>query len=201
MKLYYSKGSCSDAVRITLYEIGIDCEFEAVDLKTKKTETGKDFFAINPKGAVPTFVTDQKDILTENAAIQQYLADTYQATTLLPPINNMLRYHVLEWLSYIGSDLHKTCGALFNPMISPEMKTSLFIPMLMKKWDIVDKQLSDHLFITGDTFTVADSYLYILLTWLPVFKMDINQWPHVARYFKELTQRKSIQRTLQDENH
>src|SRR5688572_12009519 len=113
MKLYYSKGACSLAVRIILHEIGAACEFEAVDLATKKTETGMDFLKINPKGAVPTLILDDKAILTENAVIQQYLAEKYHATQLLPPLGDMKRYRVLEWLNFISTDLHKSCGPLF----------------------------------------------------------------------------------------
>src|SRR5690349_3300917 len=110
MKLYYSKGACSLAVRIALHELGIPCEFEAVDLKAKKTEKGADFFKINPKGAVPTLVLDDHTVLTENAVIQQYLADKQKAFEVLPPVNDMKRYRALEWLNFVSTELHKGCS-------------------------------------------------------------------------------------------
>src|SRR5689334_13101143 len=107
MKLYYSKGACSLAVRILLHELGIKSEFEAVDLKTKRTETNADFLKINPKGAVPTLTTDKQEILTENAVILCYLADEYKAIELLPAPGNFKRYRVLEWLNYVATEIHK----------------------------------------------------------------------------------------------
>src|SRR5690349_19217638 len=122
MKLYYSKGACSLAVRIIINEIGLQSEYEAVDLKTKKTATGQDFLKINPKGSVPVIQTDEKQILTENAVIQQYLADTNKATQLLPALGNFERYRVLEWLNFISTELHKGFSPLFNPNVPNELK-------------------------------------------------------------------------------
>lgn len=199
MKLYYSKGACSIAARITLHEIGIDCEFESVNLKTKQTETGQDFLKINPKGSVPTLITDQNEILTENSAIQQYLADKFNATQLLPAVNNMKRYRVVEWLSFISSDLHKTCGNFFNPNLPTDVKDNIFHPIFKSKLDYVEQQLHHNKFLTGDHFSVADSYLFVILSWLPIFKMDMAKWPKLASYFMQLTKRDSVKRSLAEE--
>lgn len=196
MKLYYSKGACSLSIRITMNEIGVKCEFEAVDLKTKQTESGQDFLKVNPKGAVPTLVTDKNEILTENVAIQQYLADTYQATQLLPALNHFDRYRVIEWLSYVATDLHKTCGPLFNPAISNDLKASFYHPLLKGKLDFVNKQLAEREFLALNQFTVADSYLFVILSWLPYFKIDINQWENLSKYRKTLLERNSVKQAL-----
>jgi len=129
MKLYYSKGACSLAVRIVINEIGMDAVYESVDLKSKKTESGRDFKAINAKGSVPTLELDNGKILTENAVIQQYLADEAKVYELLPEVGDLKRYRVLEWLNYITTELHKGFGALFNPTMSQDLKDELFIPM------------------------------------------------------------------------
>lgn len=125
MKLYYTQAACSLAVRITINEIGLKCDYESVDLKAKKTEKGEDFLKINPKGAVPVLKTNDGEILTENAVILQYLADTNSATKLLPGTGDFKRYRILEWLNYITTELHKTIGALFNPELPQKLKLLL----------------------------------------------------------------------------
>lgn len=199
MKLYYSKGACSLAIRITIHEIGIKSEFEAVDLKTKQTETGKDFLVINPKGAVPTIITDDQQILTENVAIQQYLADKYNATRLLPAVNDMKRYKVLEWLCFVNNDLHKLCGALFNPMIPHDVKNNVFKPMLESKLKIADQYLQHRTFIMDEQFTVADAYMFVVLSWLPLFEMDIAKWPALAKHTGTVAKRPAVQKALAEE--
>ena len=145
MKLYYSKGSCSLAVQIIINEIGIESAFEAVNLSTKKTSTGIDFFTINPKGSVPTLVTDENKVLTENAVIQQYLADTYKATSLLPANGDFQRYQVLELLNFISTELHKNCSPLFNPNIPEQIKEDIFRPILKTRLTLVANQLQKNI--------------------------------------------------------
>jgi glutathione S-transferase len=199
MLLYYSRGACSLAVRITMHEIGIAAQFEAVDLKTKKTHSDKDYLTINPKGAVPALVLDTGEVLTENAVIQQYLADKYQAVQYLPPIGEVKRYRVLEWLNFISTDLHKGCGPFFNPHLPNEIKETIFKPNLKNKLNIVEKHLSTHTFLLGETFTLADPYLFVILSWLSHFGMDITEWPSLKRYFENLKKRKSIEQAMHEE--
>lgn len=199
MKLYYSKGACSLTVRIIIHEIGLKCDFEAVNLQTKVTETGNNFLEINPKGSVPALITNDKKILTENSVIQQYLADTYNATELLPKIGDFKRYQVLEWLNFVSTELHKGFGPLFRPNYPTEAKEQFVIPLLKQKLMVVEKHLAQQKFLMGDHFTVPDAYLFIILRWLPGAKLDINEYPSLARYFSELTQRKSVHQALQEE--
>lgn len=198
MKLYYANGTCSLAVRIIINEIGLRSEFEAVDLKTKKTDSGKDFLQINPKGSVPVIVTDENEILTENSVIQQYLADTHHAAQLLPALGNFKRYRVLEWLNYISTELHKGCGPLFSLAVPLELKNALFKPALKNKLLYVENNLKNK-FLLGDHFTLADAYLFVILSWLPHFKIDLNEWPQLSHYFTELQQRPSVQKSLKEE--
>ncbi len=199
MKLYYSKGACSFAVRVIIHEIGIDCEFEAVDLKAKKTASGSDFLAINPKGYVPVLQFDDGSVLTENSAIQQYLAETYQATNLLPGIGQLQRYRVLEWLNYVSTELHKTAGLLFQPTIPQDLKTQFFSPALERKLDFVNQQLEKGGYITGSSFTLADAYLMVILKWLPLFNIELSKWSNINSYFHLLMQRPAIQRSIEEE--
>jgi len=199
MKLYYTKAACSLVVRIIINELDLTCEYESVDLKSKKTEKGEDFLNVNPKGAVPTLRTNDGDILTENAIILQYLADTNHATQLLAKVGEIKRYHALEWVNYVTTELHKTIGAMFNPMITQEMKDSLFIPLIKTKLNYVNKHLESKNYLYDDHFTLADAYLFVMLNWVQFFKMNVDSWPNLARYHQELKGRKSILKSLQEE--
>ncbi len=199
MKLYYSKGACSLAVRITINEIGLKCEFESVNLKTKQTETGADYWKINPKGAVPAIVVEKNTVLTENTAIQQYLAEVNKADQLLPPVGDFKRYRVLEWLSFISTELHKGFGPLFNPNLSQEIKDQIIIPQLKNKFNYVEQQIKDNKFLLGDAFTLADSYLFVMLFWLPNVKIDMTEWPRLTKYFNAMKKHKSVEKSLKEE--
>jgi glutathione S-transferase len=199
MKLYFSKGACSLGVRITLHEIGIACEYIPVDLKAKKLANGDDFLKINPKGSVPVLVTDDNEVLTENAAIQIYLAEYKKAENMLPKVGDFKRYRVLEWLSYVSSDVHKAFGPLFNPAFPQDVKEKLAIPNLKSKLSFLDKNLAQKMYLVGDDFTLPDSYLFVVLSWLPKVKIDMSEWPNVAGYFDNLKKRKSIEEALAEE--
>jgi glutathione S-transferase len=199
MKLYFSRGACSLAVRIVLHEIGISCDFEAVDLKTKKTETGADYFKINPKGAVPALELNDGNILTENSAIQQFLADEYDAVQLLPPVGDFRRYRVVEWLNFVSTDLHKGFGPLFNPNVPENIKSDIFIPILKSKFKLVDQHLAKNKYLLNEEFTLPDGYLFVLLLWFKNFKMDLQEWTNLVRFMGDMKTRKSVQKALMEE--
>ncbi|PJD92405.1 MAG: glutathione transferase GstA [Legionella sp.] len=198
MKLFYSKGACSLAIRILLNEMGIPAEYEAVNLQTKKTEDGSDFLRINPKGAVPTLRLENKDVLTENAVIMQYLADHYQATNLLPPAGDWQRYRVLEWLNFITTELHKGFSPFFNPVIPQEVKEHVFTPAIMRKFQYVEQSLQDKTYLMGKHFTLPDAYLFVILRWARA-KLDMSSFPNLATYHAQLQSRKSITEALKQE--
>jgi len=199
MKLYYTPGACSLVIRIIINEIGIQSEFESVDLRTKTTETGGDYLAINPKGAVPALQLNNGDILTENAIILQYLADDSNATHLLPQTTDFNRYRVLEWLNYITTELHKGMSVLFNPAIPDDLKNNLFIPLIKSKLSYVNNHLQHHTYLLGNHFTLPDAYLFVMLRWAIYFKIDLKEWSNLERYFAELSDRPSIQQSLKQE--
>ncbi len=199
MKLYYAKYAASLAVRIMINEINLSCVYEAVDLKTKLTKTGNNYFKITPKGYVPALKTG-KQIITETAVILQYLAEQHQATTLLPEIGNADRYHVLEWLTFIGTELHKNVAALLNPNIPDETKGVLFNTGLKIKLNLVNNHLAQNQCLVGDQFTIPDTYLFTVLFWLPIFlKIELSHWPHLHNYFLKLNDRLSIRKALAEE--
>lgn len=199
MKLYYKRGACSLTVRILAHELNIPCDYESVDLQTKMTEKGTDYLTINPKGSVPALILENKEVLTENPVILQYLADTYQATQLLPAVGDMNRYRVLEGLNFCCTDMHGGCGPFFNPKIPNELKQEVFLPNLKRKMVIVEKQLTSHAYLTSDEFTLADIYLFVVLTWFPRIGIELAEWPHVVNYMATLKNRKSIQQAMQEE--
>lgn len=199
MKLYYASSVCSLAVRIILHELSISCEYEAVNLKTKQTETGTDYLKVNPKGSVPALVLNNNEVLTENAVILQYLADINHAVELLPPVGDINRYRTLEWLNFVSTDLHRYCAPLFWSKFSDETKNTVFTPILKKKLLIVDNHLRDHKFLMGDRLTLGDSYLFVILIWLAKLKVNMNEWPNLSRYFIDMKKRESVQKALREE--
>lgn len=196
MKLYYSKGTCALAVRITLHELNIPCEYVAVQLKEKKLANGDDYYQINPKGVVPVLQLDNGEKLTENLAIQIFLADEYKGTQLLPPMGNFKRYHVIEWLSFVSTDLHKSCSPLFNPNVPAEIKENIFKPLLKSKLDFLQQHLQKNEYLTGNSFTLPDGYLFVVLSWMHHFNIILSEWPEVERFFNQVKQRQSVQQSL-----
>jgi glutathione S-transferase len=199
MKLFYTKGACSLVVRIVINEIGLTSEFESVNLKTKKTEVGNDFLTINPKGSVPVLQLDNGAILTENAVIIQYLADSSKADYLLPAVGNFERYQVLEWVNYTTTEIHKSFGPLFNPAISQDIKDSFFIPLIKTRFNYINTHLQQNKYLTGNNFTLPDAYMFVMLLWASHFNLNLKEWKHISRYFKELKKHKSIEKSLNDE--
>lgn len=200
MKLYYSRGACSLAPHIIIREINASCELVAVDLATHALkEDGSDFYKINPKGAVPTLELDNGDILTENAVIQQYLADTFKATHLLPAFGNMQRYHILEWLNYVSTEIHKGFSPLFNIKLPTEVKDNIFMPILLKKFAFVNEHLAKQTYLTGEEFTLPDAYMVVMLNWTKSFKMNLGQWPNLARLYQEARKRPAVAKAFEEE--
>lgn len=170
-----------------------------MDLKLKKTRAGTDFFAINPKGSVPVLQLDNGAVLTENIVILKYLVDFSNTTKLLPKTDDFNHYKVLEWLSYIATELHKSFSPLFNPSITTELKSQLFIPLLQSKLSYVNNYLQDSPYLIGDHFTLPDAYLFVILFWTTSVKLDLAEWSNLARYFVKLSSRQSIKISLEQE--
>jgi glutathione S-transferase len=197
MKLYYSPGACSQAAHILLHETGLKHSSEKVDIRAKKTADGGDYFAVNPKGAVPALELDGGEVLTENGAVMQYIGDLAGDGVLLPK-SGLPRYRVIEWLSYLGSDVHKSFGPLFNPAASDEVKESAR-DMVGKKFDFLDSRLAGRHYLTGDTMSVADPYLFAMLGWTGKLGIDLAKWPNLAAFRQRMEQRDTVQTVLKAE--
>jgi len=200
MKLYYATGSSSLAIRILINELEIPCEYELVNLGTKETENKRDFLTISPKGYVPVLLLNDDTILTECGVILQYLADKYKAESLLPPVENFKRYRVLEWVNFIGTELHKGLTPLIAYLFVPlAPRHESFVVNIKNRLNYINKHMANNQYLTGDNFTIADAYLFVLATCLPLAKINIAEYPHVHAYFSRLTNRKSILESLKAE--
>ncbi len=198
MKLFYSPGACSLSPHIVLREVGIPYQLEKVDLKTHQTASGADYYAINPKGYVPALQLDDGRILTEGPAVVQYLADRKPDSRLAPAAGTFERAQLQEWLNYIGTELHKGMGVLFNPKLSAEARETVVLTM-QKKFDYLSKHLANRKFLMGDEFSVADAYLYVILRWTHHFKIDLGRWPALQEYLARIAARPAVQTALQEE--
>lgn len=198
IKLYYTPSSCSLVVRITLNALNIDFQEEAVDLRNKKTADGSDYWAINSKGSVPAIALNNGEVLTENQVILQYLADTTPGQKLLAPVGDMKRYRTLEWLNYMATELHKSIGMFFNPIIADEVKAKM-TPLIMKKFAYIDQHLTKNQFLMGEQFTLPDAYLFVMLRWAHYFKMDCSSFKNITHYFERLQGYPAIVKSLAQE--
>jgi glutathione S-transferase len=198
MKLFYSSGACSLSPHIVAREAGIELSLQKVDLKTKTITTEGDFFAINPKGYVPALQLDDGEVLTEGAAIVQYLADRKPEKGLAPPAGTMPRYHLQEWLAFINSELHKSYSPLFRPDTPAETRAERQA-YLTKRYAVVEKQLASHPFLMGDRFTVADAYLFTVTSWAPKVKFDLSSFPNLRAFQERVAARPAVQAAMKEE--
>jgi glutathione S-transferase len=168
MILYYSPGACSLADHIALSEAGMKFDLAKVDLKTHKIDDGRSYLDINPKGYVPALQFDDGEVLTENVAILSYIADKYPA--LMAP-GQFGRYRLLEMLSFISSEIHKSFARLFNPATTEKDKAAA-LNAIHKRFDFTAGQIKGP-YLFGEHATVADAYLFVMLLWAAKNKIDI----------------------------
>ncbi len=165
MKLYYSNGACSLSPHIVLLEAGLPFTLEKIEFaRPRRPRSGVDYLTINSKGAVPALQLDDGRVLTEGPAIVQYLADQKPESGLAPRAGTFERYQLMEILNYITSEVHKGFSPLFNPKISADWKASA-LANLDKKLDWLSGFLGNKTYLMGNTFTVADAYLFTVLSW------------------------------------
>lgn len=198
MKLYFSPGACSLSPHIVAREAGLDVELVKADTKTKKLVDGGDYWQINAKGYVPALQLDNGQLLTEGPAIVQYLADQKPAAALIPAAGSLERYRVQEWLNFITSEIHKGFSPLFNPAAVPEWKEAAKAN-LAKRFGFVNSHLEGKQYLMGDTFTVADAYLFTVANWGQFVGVDIGQWPAVKAHHARVAARPKVQEALKAE--
>ena len=190
MKLYYSPGACSLSPHIVAREAGLALDLEKVDLGAKKTASGEDFRAINPKGYVPAIRLDDGTLLTEGPAIVQYLVDQKPDSGLAAE-----RYQLAEWLAFLNSEVHKVWSGLWNP----KAERAPILEKLEPRLAYLEQVLAKKPFLMGERFTAADAYLFTLLNWAQWTKVDLSRWPALTRYAEKVKARPKVQEALRAE--
>ncbi|MCP3475209.1 glutathione transferase GstA [Bradyrhizobium sp. CCGUVB1N3] len=198
MKLYYSPGACSLSPHIALLEADLPYELVKVDIRAKKLEDGQDFLKVNPKGQVPALGLDSGEIVTEGPVIVQMIADQASAKGLAPARDSAERYKLLEWLNFLTSEVHKSFGPLFSPVLADDAK-AFFKERVMGKLKYIDGQLAGRDYLMGKQFTVADGYLFTMLTWAERLKFDLSALTNLLAYKARVAARPKVQEALKRE--
>lgn len=197
MKLYYSPGASSLAPHIALREADRRFDLERVDLKTKLTSSGRDYTEINPKGYVPCLELDGPggETLTEAQVILQYIGDLAPDQHLIPPAGTLARYHLQEWLSFIATELHKQFGPLKRPS-TPQSFQAAQRGKIGERLTYLDSLLSDRAFLMGETFTIADAYLFAMTQWCEKYGIDLTMWPNLDDYEGRVSHRPAVEAAM-----
>lgn len=198
MKLYYSRGACSLAPHIALYETGLTFSVARTDTKTKLMEDGTDFRTINPNGYVPVLELDDGERLTEAGVILQYIADQKPASGLAPAAGTLPRYRVMEWLTFISSELHKGFSPLFKSTTPEDYKPSVKA-QLAQRLGYVDGKLAGKQYLAGEQFTVADIYLFVVLNWARAVSVDLSPFQNLQQFQERVAKRPAVQSALKAE--
>jgi glutathione S-transferase len=198
MKLYYSPGACSLAVHIVAREAGLAVDLVKVDLAARRTESGADYYGINPRGYVPALEIDGV-LHTEVVALVEYLAEQAPQAKLLPSAGSNERFRVKQWLSFISSELHKTFGPwLFDPETAESTKQAAR-DKLATRFAELDKLLAGRPYLTGATFTVADAYAFAIVNWSNLVKIDLAPYPNLSAFMARVAARPKVRATLEAE--
>ncbi len=198
MKLYYSPGASSLLPHIVLREAGLSFELEKVSLKNKKTAGDRDFLRINAKGQVPTLQFEDGNVLTEGPAIVLWLADQVPEKRLAPAAGTMERYHMIEWLNFIATEMHKSFTPLFDGS-APDATKQAARERIERRLDYAQKALGEQPFLIGEHFTTADAYLFTVLSWGAYVDIDITRWPKLAAFAARVGARPKVRDALKAE--
>lgn len=198
MKLYYSPGACSLSPHIALREAGIAFEPVLASTKSHKLQDGTDYYGINPLGYVPMLELDDGTRLREGPAIVQYVADQAPTKNLAPANGTLSRYRLQEWLTFIGTEIHKTFSPLFNPNM-PEEAKGVFKAKLQSRYEWLNSQLADKEFVMGEHFTVADGYLFTVTNWAKPMGIDLSAFPNVTAWHARIAARPAVQEAMKAE--
>jgi glutathione S-transferase len=197
MKLYYTPGACSQAPHIAIHELGLAYEPVKVDLTKHTLPNGSDYRAINPKGYVPALELDDGTLLTEANVLLQYLADL-KPGELAPEFGSIARWKLMEWLAFIATEVHKGYSLLWKPDTPPEVRERA-IQALQNRYALVAKTLEQQPYLTGQRFTIADAYLFVVTNWAGMHRVDLSAVPAVQKYQARIAQRPAVQATLRAE--
>ena len=196
MKLYYSPGACSLAAHIVAREAGLAIDLIKVDMASRRTEKGEDYFAINTRGYVPAIVGDDGEVHTEVAALVQYLAEQAPRSDLVPPAGSKERLRVNQWLAFVASELHKTFSPwLFDSQIAESTKQAVHDKIAIRFAEL-DRHLATRAHLTGNAFTVADAYAFTIVNWSNFFEIDLAPYANLRAYMARIAARPKVQEAL-----
>lgn len=198
IKLYYSPAACSLSPHIALIESGLPYEIIRADMKTKRTEDGQDYLTISPKGKVPAIVTADGQLVTEGAAIVQYIADQAPKSGLAPANGTFERTKLQEWLNFIATEIHKGFSPLWNAA-TPEAYKTIVLENLNKNFKVLESHFAANKFLLGDNFSVADGYAFTCLNWTTPLKVSLEAYPKLKEFMARVSQRPSVQKALKEE--
>lgn len=198
MKLYFAPGACSLSSHIALREAGLPFDLEQVDLAAKKTKSGADYKAINPKGYVPALQLDDGEVLTEAAVVAQYVADRKPEAKLAPPAGTIERTRMQEAMNFVATEIHKGFSPLWKPT-TPDAYKQIVKDTLATRFDMLEAKLAKQPYLTGEAFTVADAYLFTVLNWSNFLKLDMSKWPSVQAYMGRVAARPKVQEAMKAE--
>ena len=198
MKLYYSPGACSLAPHIVAREAGLSLDLEKVDLANRTTVSGRSYLEVNPKGYVPALEVQDGTVMTEVSALIQYLADQDPQAGLIPAAGTPERYKVLEWIGFISTEIHKGFGPLWNPT-TPDAVKQATKEKLFQRFAYLDQQLDGRTYLTGERFTVADAYLFVVVNWTNFHGLSLGDYPNLAAFMERVAARPKVQEALQAE--
>lgn len=197
MKLYFMSGACSLAPHIALRDAGLPFDLIKVDYRTRRTDSGDDFNAVNPKGYVPALLLETGDLLTEVPVIFQYVAGRAPEAGLLPA-SGIPRLRSLEWLNFIATEIHKS----FSPLFRPTTPASFLQPgkqHLRGRLAILEDQLSRQSYLSGAEFSLPNIYLFVVCRWLADQDMAFAEWPALQRHSDAIGMRPAVQQALSEE--
>lgn len=198
MLLYYSPGACSLASHIVLREVGANFSLARVNTATHLLEDGRDYYSIAPKGQVPLLETADGNRISEGPVVMQFIADHMGASSLLPRSGELGRIRVLEWCNYLTSEIHKSFTPIFHGYVDAAA-TQVLKGILKKKLAFLDAHLKDKLYLSGSNFSIADAYLFVLLSWSGPIKLDIVDLPNLLAFQVRVGSRPAVQEAMKAE--
>lgn len=199
MKLYYSPGACSLAPHIVAAEAGLPLDFVKVDLQTHKTETGDDYYQVNPRGYVPAFVFDDSEVLTEAQVVVQAIADLKPESGLMAKAGSRERLRQQAWLAYISTELHKGFGPLWKKNAFGDKGVAAAKDALANRFKELDGLFGEQPFLMGEKFSAPDAYAFTILNWTKMHRIDLDAYPNLADYQKRVSERPAVKQAMSEE--
>ena len=192
MKLYFAPNACSLAVHITAREAAVPLGLVAVDLATHTLRDGSDYRAINPRGYVPALALDDGTVLTEVAALVQYIADLRPESNLAPKAGTLERVRLQAWLTFIGTELHKQFSPWLWHSDTAESTVRAVNEKIATRFAELDRVLAQQPWLMGERFTIADAYAFAIVRWAPLMKMSLEPYPALAAWLERVAARPQV---------